>query len=85
MTQQPGSLLPPGLDSGVPFDYLAEHATLYVLVAGLCLLLALRFLKNALAPIGPLVQAVAAAALAALAVGAALVFLTVAVLGGGLP
>jgi hypothetical protein len=61
---------------------LGNHAVLYMLVAGLCLVLALRFVRAALAPIGPLVHAVAAAALVALAIGAALVFLTAAAFSG---
>jgi hypothetical protein len=63
----------------------ADHATVYVLVAVLCLLLAVHFMRSALAPIGPLVHAVVAVALVALAIGAALVFLTAALLGGSLP
>jgi len=61
-----------------------QPGLLPLLVAGLCLLLALRFLKSALEPIGPLVHAVAAAALVALTVGAALVLLAVALFGGGI-
>jgi hypothetical protein len=46
---------------------------LYLLLAAALLLLALRFMKRAVAPIGALIEAVAAAASVAFAVGAALV------------
>jgi len=57
-----------------------DHRLLYLIVAALCLVAALRFLRRALAPIGVLVQVTAAAAMVGLAVGAALVFLTAAAL-----
>ena len=41
-----------------------------------------RFIKRALVPIGPLLQALAATAAIALAIGAALVLMTAALLGG---
>jgi hypothetical protein len=69
-------------DPGLPADQLGTHALLYLLIAALCLVLALRAMRRALAPIGQLVQAVAAAALGALAVGAALVLLTAAAISG---
>jgi len=50
----------------------------YLLVAAICLMVVLRFLKQALAPIGALIQAVAAAAVVAFAAVLALVLLTVA-------
>jgi hypothetical protein len=59
---------------------LSNHSLLYLLIAGLFLLTALRFMKRAVAPLGALVQTVAAAAFVAAAIGAALVFLAVAAL-----
>lgn len=44
-------------------------------IAAVCLVVALLCVKRALAPIGPLVRAFAAAATVALAVGAALILL----------
>ncbi|GLY07883.1 hypothetical protein [Actinoplanes sp. NBRC 101535] len=55
---------------------------LYLVVAGLCMALALVSLKNALAPIGEIVRAAAALALVGLAIGASLVFLIAAALAG---
>jgi hypothetical protein len=46
---------------------------LYLMVAGLCLAIALWFLRRALEPVGAIVQAIAAAVVAAFAVGVALV------------
>ena len=51
---------------------------LVLIAAAFFLLIALRFMKRALAPIGALVQAVAAAALVAVSIGAALVLLAAA-------
>jgi hypothetical protein len=48
----------------------------------LCLIIALRFIKRALVPIGPLLQAIAATAVITLAIGAALVLLIAALLSG---
>jgi hypothetical protein len=61
---------------------LEAPATLYLIIAIVCLVVALRFLRRALAPIGPLLQAIAATAIIALSVGAALVLLTAALLSG---
>jgi hypothetical protein len=61
---------------------LEAPAALYLLIAMLCLAVALRSLRRALIPIGLLLQAVAATALVTLAVGAAIVLLTAALLGG---
>jgi hypothetical protein len=47
----------------------------YLAVAAVCLVIALRFLKRALSPIGVLIQAVAAAAVAAFAAVLALALL----------
>jgi hypothetical protein len=55
-----------------------DQPIVYLVLAALSLLLALRFMKRALAPIGALVQAVAAAAMVAVSVGAALVLLAAA-------
>jgi hypothetical protein len=48
----------------------------YLVVAGLCLLLALHYLRRALAPIGVLVNAVAAVVVVIVAISLAIVFLT---------
>ncbi|WP_433831005.1 hypothetical protein ACQP2E_12370 [Actinoplanes sp. CA-015351] len=50
----------------------------YLAVAAICLLIALRFLRRALAPIGALIQAVAAAAVVAFAAVIALAMLVLA-------
>jgi hypothetical protein len=55
-----------------------DHGLIYLVVAGLCLIVALRFLRRALAPVGLLVQVAAAVAIVGLAVGAALALLTAA-------
>jgi hypothetical protein len=57
-----------------------QQPAVYLIVAGFCLLLALRLLKRALAPIGALIQAFAAAALAMCTGLAALAMLVVAAL-----
>ncbi len=56
--------------------------SLYLLAAAICLVVALRFLKRALAPIGVVVQVVAAALVVAVAVAAALAFLAAAAVVG---
>nr|WP_296074747.1 hypothetical protein [uncultured Actinoplanes sp.] len=56
---------------------------LYLILAALALLMALRFVKRALAPIGVFVQAVAAAAAVAFLVTVALVLVAVAALSAG--
>jgi hypothetical protein len=61
---------------------LPGSAALYLVSAALCLVVALLFVRRALAPIGALVEAVVAAAMVALAIGAALVLLTAAALAG---
>jgi hypothetical protein len=48
----------------------------YLVVAGLCLMLALHNLRRALAPIGVLVNAVAAVVVVMVAISLAIVFLT---------
>ena len=63
-------------------NQLGVQPLLYVVIAAICLVLALRAMRSVLIPIGQLLQAVAAAALVALAIGAALVLLTVAFLSG---
>jgi chromate transport protein ChrA len=57
-----------------------SHDGLYLMVAGLCLLVALRCIKRAVAPIGPIVAAVAAAAGAAFALTVALILVLAATL-----
>jgi hypothetical protein len=54
----------------------------YLLVAAICLMVVLRFLKQALAPIGALIQAVAAAAIVAFAAVFALAMLIAAAFAG---
>jgi hypothetical protein len=57
---------------------LSPQASLPLAGTALCLVAALRLLRRALAPVGQLVQAFAAAALVAMAFGAALAFLVAA-------
>jgi len=81
LPQQPaGSTI--GWLAAMPLHQWSVDASLYLLVAALCLIFALMAMRKALAPIGQLVQAVAAAALVALAIGASLVFLTAAIFAG---
>jgi hypothetical protein len=84
MTRHTESISLLGLGNGLPTVDPTEHATFYVMIAGLFLLLALRLLARAVAPVGPLARAVSAAVMAALAVGAALALIMVAVFGEGL-
>lgn len=63
-------------------DLLRDRGLLYLVIAGVCLIVALRLVKRALAQIGAMVQAVAAAAMVAFAIGAALGFLTTAAFSG---
>lgn len=76
MTQLSSSLPMAGSGGGL--------ATIYLLAACLCLILAVRLLGSALAPIGLLVRTVAAVMLVMLSIGAALTLLAMAALGGGL-
>ncbi|MBG0568265.1 hypothetical protein [Actinoplanes aureus] len=55
---------------------------IYLLLAGLCLLMAVRSLKEALAPVGVIIRAAAALALFALAVSTALVLLVATLVTG---
>jgi hypothetical protein len=75
----------PHLTSPAEFDAIAASWTdqpiVYLVVAALSLLLALRLMKRALAPVGALVQAFAAATLVAVSIGAALVLLAAAAFG----
>ena len=76
--------MPTSITAGrVQFDpiVLSGRGILYLAIAGLSLVIPLRLMRHALAPIGALVQAVVAAAAVALAVTTALVLL-VAVLAG---
>ena len=56
------------------------HQLVYVVLAALLLLIALRYMRRALAPIGTLVGVVAAAAIVAFAIGIALMLLVAALL-----
>jgi hypothetical protein len=56
---------------------LGDHAGWCLVIAGLCLAIALRFMKRALEPLGAIVEALAAAAGAAVAVTLALVLVLV--------
>ncbi len=60
-----------------------DHRTPYVLGAVICLLLALRAVRRAVAPVGLLVRAVAAAAVVAFAIGLAVMLLVLAAVKGG--
>jgi hypothetical protein len=62
--------------------FLRDRALVYLVIAGVCLLVALRFLRRVLAPIGLLVHAIAAVAIVTLAVSAALLFLAASALSG---
>ena len=64
---------------------MSTHVTtiLYLIAAGLSLILALRLMRQALAPIGALVQAVGAATLAVVAISTALVLVVAAALSAG--
>lgn len=64
-----------------PANDLHRPATLYLLGAAMCLVIALTYMKRALAPIGTLVQAVAAAAVVAFTISIALVLLAAALSG----
>jgi hypothetical protein len=81
----------PGTEAVMSFLFPTSPATLdavsaswthqpitYLAVAAVCLVVALRFLKRALSPIGALIQAVAAAALVAFAAVLALAMLVIA-------
>lgn len=64
-----------------PPPELSQHSWILLLAAALCLTLALRWMRKALAPIGPLIHAVTAVTLVVLAIGAALIFVVAAALG----
>ncbi len=64
------------------FEWLQGHSLVYLLCAAFCLVFALRLLRRMLAPVGPLLQAAAAAVLVAVAIGAALVLLAAAAVSG---
>jgi hypothetical protein len=65
--------------TGLPGN-LNGHATLYLVLAVACLVIALRFVKRALEPIQALMHVVAAAAVVAFTVGAALALVAAAAL-----
>jgi hypothetical protein len=80
MHEPPLSLgLPESLVSAVA--PMSERSVVYLFASALCVLLAVRLLSRALAPIGALVGARASAALALLALGVALALLAVAFVG----
>jgi hypothetical protein len=56
----------------------ADQRIVYLVLAALALMIALRFMKRALAPIGTLVRAVAAAAVVAFTIALALVLVAAA-------
>jgi len=60
----------------------ADQPIVYLTLAAVALLIALRLMKRALAPIGALVQAVAAAAVVAFTIGLALVLVVAAAFSG---
>jgi hypothetical protein len=59
-----------------------DQPIVYLVLAALSLLVALRLMKRALAPIGALVQAVAAAAVVVVTIGLALVLVVAAAFSG---
>jgi hypothetical protein len=59
-----------------------DHRLAYLVLAGVCVVVALTYLRRALAPMGVVVQAIAAGAVAVLAVGIAVVLLALAAIGG---
>ena len=61
---------------------LAANGVIYLVIAACCLAIAARLLKNLLVPIGPLVRAVTAMVVVIFCLGAALVLLTAALVGG---
>ncbi|HET6534404.1 MAG TPA: hypothetical protein VFH03_27800 [Actinoplanes sp.] len=60
-----------------------DQPLLYLVLAGLFLLIALRFMKPAFAPVGVLARAVAAAAVVAVSIGLALILVTGAAFSAG--
>jgi hypothetical protein len=75
----------PHLTSPAEFDTVhvswTDQPLVFLVLAAFFLLIALRFMKRALAPVGALVQAFAAATLVAVSIGAALVLLAAAAFG----
>ncbi|WP_033344151.1 hypothetical protein [Catenuloplanes japonicus] len=61
---------------------LPEHPALYLAVAGFCLIAALRSLRQALEPIGVVVETVKATIVVAFSISVALIFLLAAALSG---
>ncbi len=59
---------------------LPEHPALYLIIAGFCLIVALRSIRQALAPIGVVVETVKATIVVAFSISVALVFLLAAAL-----
>ncbi|HEX9998939.1 MAG TPA: hypothetical protein VGB74_00665 [Actinoplanes sp.] len=59
---------------------LQGHSALYLIPAGICLLVALRYVRRALSQLGPVLHAIVATAVVALSIGAALALLAAALL-----
>ncbi len=59
-----------------------EHPALYLIIAGLCLVLALRSLRQALEPVGVVVEVVKATIVVAFSVSVALIFVLAAMISG---
>jgi hypothetical protein len=66
--------------SGSLPSQLGDHATLYLLAAAMCLLVAVRHWRRAIQPVHALVQAATAAAMVAFTLGIAVVLLVAAIL-----
>ncbi len=71
-------LFPTAPPPAITFASWMDQPITYLAVAAVCLVIALRFLKRALAPIGALMQAVASAAVVAFAAVLALALLVIA-------
>ncbi|BCY13055.1 hypothetical protein [Actinoplanes sp. L3-i22] len=56
-----------------------DRSTLYLALAGICLIIGLRYLKRALEPFGAVLEAAAAAAIVAFALGVGLILLLAAI------
>ncbi|WP_328459665.1 hypothetical protein OHA21_27710 [Actinoplanes sp. NBC_00393] len=69
------------VDKSLPeLPLLGDHSLIFLMLAALCLVVAIRFVKRALEPIGAIVESVAAAAAVFLALGLALVLVLAAAL-----
>ncbi|MDR7328069.1 hypothetical protein [Catenuloplanes niger] len=59
-----------------------EHPALYLIIAVLCLVVAMRSLRRALEPVGVVVEVMKASIVVAFALGAALIFVLAAAISG---